>query len=231
MSNKSRRQKVRSPIPAKADSKPVTTQKYNKVYETLVEDETDIIGQLAYCIYKQSKQKFIQEFESINHRRPNDLELNNHVLCSEMPALDMYTMQAERAVKELVGQAAAEKEIELEKHFKERLWQFIHRHEPEGFWERKWRMFKSLIHGGVGGVFGNAFTTLLLILFFFWASSSETRDSFYSSAKENLVTGFAKVIGLEVEVVPEIKTSNLGRPEHNATGIGDSDSQLNTGIN
>ncbi|MEZ8701410.1 hypothetical protein AB6D74_06040 [Vibrio cyclitrophicus] len=201
MNNKNRRRQNK-PTPSPKDSKAPLIEKYNKVYEELVEDETDIIGQLAYCLYKQSKQKFIQEFEKNNSRRPNDSELNNHVLCSEMPALEMYSAQAERTVKELVSQAATEKEKALEKHFKERLWHFIHRHEPEGFWERKWRMIKSLIHGGVGGVFGNAFTTLLLIWFFFWASSSETRDSFYGSAKENLITGFAQVIGIEVKIVP-----------------------------
>ncbi|EGR4675569.1 hypothetical protein C4G56_RS23900 [Vibrio parahaemolyticus] len=200
--NTKNRRRQNKPAPTAKSQQVSPAEKYNKVYEMLVEDETDIIGQLAYCLYKQSKQKFIQEFEKNNSRRPNDAELNNHVLCSEMPALDMYSAQAARTVKELVGQAATEKEKALEKHFKERLWQFIHRHEPEGFWERKWRMLKSLIHGGVGGVFGNAFTTLLLIWFFFWASSSETRDSFYGSAKENLVTGFAQVIGIEVKIVP-----------------------------
>ncbi|CAH7382286.1 conserved hypothetical protein [Vibrio chagasii] len=225
--NTKNRQRQNKSIPPQ--NKALPTQQYNKVYEELVEDETDIIGQLAYCLYKQSKQKFIQEFEKNNSRRPNDAELNNHVLCSEMPALGMYSAQAKRTVKELVSQAATEKEKALEKHFKERLWRFIHRHEPEGFWERKWRTAKSLIHGGVGGVFGNAFTTLLLIWFFFWASSNETRESFYGSAKENLVTGFAQVIGIEVKIVPTQLITPPTPEQPQKTALDSSSSNLESG--
>ncbi|WP_214656643.1 hypothetical protein, partial [Vibrio anguillarum] len=122
-------------------------------------------------LYKKSKQQFIRQFESKNDRRPTDQELANHVNCSEIPTLQMYEDEATRIVKDLLSQAAAEKEEELEKHFKDRLWLFINKHEPEGFIERQWHNIKGLIYGGVGGVFGNFFTTALLILFLFWTAS------------------------------------------------------------
>lgn len=35
---------------------------YNIVYQQLVENDNDVVGQLAYCLYKQSKQKHLREF-------------------------------------------------------------------------------------------------------------------------------------------------------------------------
>lgn len=177
-----------------------STPEYNVVYEKLVKSNKDIVGLLAYCLYKQSKQQFIRKFESRNSRRPTDTELANHVSCSEIPTLPMYRDEATLSVSLLLSQAAAEKEEELEKHFKERLWLFINKHEPEGFLERQWSRLKGLVYGGVGGVFGNFFTTALLVLFLFWAASTETRDGFFASAKENLVSGLAQVIGVQVEI-------------------------------
>lgn len=190
--------------PASAEGS-TSAKQYNVVYEKLVDSKDDFVGLLAYCLYKQSKQDFIREFEQLNNRSPSNEELSNHVTCSEIPRLDMYRQEALRSVQELLSQAASEKEEELEKHFKDRLWLFIHRHEPEGFLEKHWRSFKGLLYGGVGGVFGNFFTTLLLILFLFWSASTDTRDSFFISAKENLVSGLAEVMGVEVTLPKKIE--------------------------
>lgn len=79
---------------------------YNVVYQQLVNDDNDVVGQLAYCLYKQSKQQYLQEFERLNQRRPTDLELRNHVVCAELPALGMYREKSTRVVSELLAQAA-----------------------------------------------------------------------------------------------------------------------------
>lgn len=54
--------------------------------------------------------------------------------------------------------------------------------------------------GGAGGVVGNVFTTLLVLLVLFGAASSATQDEFTKRAKENLVSGLAKVIGISVSI-------------------------------
>ncbi|WP_318516594.1 hypothetical protein [Photobacterium leiognathi] len=194
--------------PEHRTSESESSSKYNVVYEKLVKNNKDIVGLLAYCLYKQSKQQFIREFEKQNDRRPTDSELANHVNCSEIPTLPMYREEATRSVALLLSQAAAEKEEELEEHFKERLWLFINKHEPEGFLERQWHNLKGLLYGGVGGVFGNFFTTALLVLFLFWAASTETRDGFFNSAKENLVSGLAQVIGVQVTIASDTDNNN-----------------------
>lgn len=173
---------------------------YNVVYQQLVIDETDIVGQLAYCLYKQSKQKYLREFQRLNGRRPSDAELRIHVNCAELPALSDYRDKATQVMAEVLAQAAQEKQEELEKHFKNQLWEFINRHQPETLIERGWRGFKGLVYGGAGGVLGNLFTTLIVLLILFGAASSATQDEFTRSAKENLVSGLAKVIGVGVNI-------------------------------
>ncbi|WP_434771683.1 hypothetical protein [Pseudomonas entomophila] len=116
------------------------------------------MGQLAYCLYKQSKQKYLREFQRLNGRRPTDAELRIHVNCAELPALDDYRDKATQVMAEVLAQAAQEKQDTLEKHFKNQLWEFINRHQPETLAERGWRGFKGLLFGGAGGVVGNVFT-------------------------------------------------------------------------
>jgi hypothetical protein len=173
---------------------------HNVVYQKLVKNDEDIVGQLAYCLYKQSKQQYLKAFESRNNRRPTDVEVRNHVDCAELPALVMYKEKATRMVEVLLAQAAQEKQEELEEHFKHRLWLFISRHKHESFAERGWHGFKSLMFGGAGGVVGNFFTTALVLLFLFWAASNASREEFSKSAKESLVSGLAEIIGVGVTI-------------------------------
>lgn len=173
---------------------------YNIIYDELVKNDRDVVGQLAYCLYKQSKQQYMRTFELRNNRRPTDEEVRNHVECSELPSLDLYKHKAEGVLTDLLTHAATEKQNELEKHFNDRLWKFINRHQHEGFAERSWHSFKNLMFGGAGGVVGNFFTTVLVLLFLFWAASNATRDEFSKSAKESLVSGLAEIIGVAVTI-------------------------------
>ena len=57
-----------------------------------------------------------------------------------------------------------------------------------------------MVYGGAGGVLGNLFTTVLVLLILFGAASSATQDEFTKRAKENLVSGLAKVMGVAVDI-------------------------------
>lgn len=181
-----------------AGLKPTAVPAYNLVFEKLVKNEKDIVGQLAYSLYKQSKQQYLREFQNKNHRVPSDSEIADHVDCAELPVLDRYRDKATLVFSELMSQTAAEKQDELEKHFKARLWQFINRHQPESFAERSWFKLRALLFSGLGGVVGNLLTTLFVLLFLFWAASNVTREEFTRSAKESLVSGMAEIIGVNV---------------------------------
>ncbi|WP_256665212.1 hypothetical protein [Pseudomonas sp. SLFW] len=46
--------------------------RYNHIFNALVADEDDILGQLAYAAYKRQKIEFIQAFKDKNGTDPED---------------------------------------------------------------------------------------------------------------------------------------------------------------
>lgn len=178
---------------------------HNVMYEKLVENPDDMVGQLAYCMYKQSKQQYLQQFAKRNNRQPTDAEVRNHVHCAELPAVEMYKDTANSLFNEYLAQAIQEKLDEMEKHYKAELWLFIKRHKPESLGERTVQGFKALLFGGVGGVVGNALTTLIVILLLFSAASSVTRDDFAKSSKERIISGLAETldVGITIDSAPK----------------------------
>ena len=178
-----------------------SSKNYNKVYETLVTDENDIVGFIAYCVYKRSKQKYITTFEEKFNKRPTSDEILTHVLCSEMPSLEDYRSKAERILEVLLEQAVSEKEAELEKIFQRKQWQYVRGYEPPSLLDKFFTFFKS----SFSGVMGNFITTIIVIVFLYSVSSQASKDGLKSGAKENIVSGIAKLLGVEtIKVKPPV---------------------------
>lgn len=69
---------------------------YNFIYRELVEDQNDIVGHIAYALYKADKIKFIEKFkEDHNSSEPTekDLEPFHNISCIE-GSLDRYKLTA-----------------------------------------------------------------------------------------------------------------------------------------
>lgn len=69
---------------------------YNFIYRELVEDQNDIVGHIAYALYKADKIKFIEKFkEGHNSLEPTeeDLEPFHSISCIE-GSLDRYKLTA-----------------------------------------------------------------------------------------------------------------------------------------
>ncbi|EME9750177.1 hypothetical protein N0725_04930 [Pseudomonas aeruginosa] len=175
------------------------------MYEKLVDNPDDIVGQLAYCMYKQSKQQYLQQFIARNNRRPSDAEVSTHVYCAELPAVGMYKSTANNLFNDYLAQAIEDKLNEMEKRYKAELWLFIKRHKPESKFEQFLHGSKALFLGGIGGVVGNALTTLIVILLLFGAASSVTRDDFAQSTKERIISGLAETFGVDISIKPAPK--------------------------
>lgn len=191
------------PLPSANDDESVV--EHNVMYEKLVDNTEDIVGQLAYCMYKQSKQQYLQQFASRNNRQPSDAEVRNHVHCAELPAVEMYKVTANNLFNDYLAQAIQDKLDEMEKHYKAELWLFIKRHKPESKFEQALHGSKALFFGGLGGVVGNAMTTLIVIILLFGAASSVTRDDFAQSSKERIISGLAETFGVGVTISPARK--------------------------
>ena len=173
-----------------------TPQNYNKVYETLVTNEDDIVGFVAYSLYKKSKQEYITAFEKENNRKPTSEEILTHVLCSEMPSLKLYRARAEQIVTALLRQAADEKQKELEKVFQRKLWEYVKGYNPPSLLDKFFTFFKS----SWSGVAGNFITTFIVILFLYSVSTQASKDSLEFGAKQNIVSGIAKLLGVKIEI-------------------------------
>lgn len=71
-------------------------RQYNFIYSELVDDDNDIVGHIAYSLYKSDKIKYIEDFKNKNHgQEPTEDDLKNfHEVCCIQANIDRYKMQA-----------------------------------------------------------------------------------------------------------------------------------------
>lgn len=90
--------------------------KYNFIYEKLVTAEDDLVGLIAYGIYKKHKIEYITKFKDEKHREPTEEECHSFVIASTTETqLDSYRSQAETMLSEMVGNIACEEIAKFEK--------------------------------------------------------------------------------------------------------------------
>ncbi len=83
--------------------------RYNFIYEKLVMAEDDLVGLIAYGIYKKHKIEFITSIKETEHRDPTEDECRSFFATSTTPfQLDAYRSQAETMLSEMVGSIADE---------------------------------------------------------------------------------------------------------------------------
>lgn len=82
---------------------------YNFIYEKLVTAEDDVLGLIAYGIYKQHKIEFITKIKEENKREPTQEECNSFFAASTTESqLNNYRNQAEALLSETVANIANE---------------------------------------------------------------------------------------------------------------------------
>lgn len=87
---------------------------YNFIYEKLVTAENDLVGLIAYGIYKKHKIEYITRIKEESGREPTDDECRSFFAFSTAPSqLANYRSQAETMLLETVGNIANE---ELERY-------------------------------------------------------------------------------------------------------------------
>ena len=79
---------------------------YSKVYKLLVNGEDDLVGQIAYAIYKQQKIEKITRFTTQNKRPPSDEELSSFMENAESETQRrFYNDRAVSILKEFLEQS------------------------------------------------------------------------------------------------------------------------------
>ena len=92
-------------------------EEYNKMYDSLVSSDDDIIGLIAYGIYKRHKRKFIINHTKAHGIRPNDKEMENF-MTSALSQLDRYKKEGQDIFLSSVGNAVQKEYEKSEEHKK-----------------------------------------------------------------------------------------------------------------
>jgi predicted PurR-regulated permease PerM len=93
-------------------------RKFSFIYSEIVEDENDMIGHIAYSLYKSSKIKYIEQFKIENGgNNPSEMDLNAFHMSARttIPALKI---QAEQVLSNFTQFALEETVSEIEKEIK-----------------------------------------------------------------------------------------------------------------
>ena len=81
-------------------------KKYNYIYGKLVSSPEDVIGLLAYSIYKQHKIEFIEDFKKKKGSAPTDADIENFIMSSVTQSqLEKYRESANTILSETVADA------------------------------------------------------------------------------------------------------------------------------
>ena len=73
---------------------------YNFIYEKLVSTPTDVVGIIAYSLYKKKKVEYIKNFKQRYGKDPEDLDLQSfYVSTNTESRLNGYGVQAKEIVR------------------------------------------------------------------------------------------------------------------------------------
>jgi len=85
------------------------TGRYNSIYKELVSADDDLVGLIAYGIYKKHKIEFITKIKDEQGCEPTDAECKSFFAASTTESqLQNYRRQAETMLSEMVGNIANE---------------------------------------------------------------------------------------------------------------------------
>lgn len=94
-------------------------QPYSFIYRELVESEDDLVGLIAYGIYKKHKIEFIRKIKSEQNREPETADFESFCAASTTKSqLSSYRNQAEAMLSETLGNIA---DAELRRYEEEML--------------------------------------------------------------------------------------------------------------
>jgi hypothetical protein len=166
---------------------------YNFIYSRLVENEFDILGHIAYAIYKQQKIAHIEEFKNENQREPTDQELIPfNKFTSSQASIDGYRIKAERILQSFMDNILEETVVDIEndckKNQSEILKEIIQPIAPPTNWRRFWNgVLQSIIGAFIFSIIIAAFVII-----------NQTRDKGIESVIEN-------TFDVKIEKVPNEK--------------------------
>lgn len=139
---------------------PKDEKDYNDAFERLVSDETDIVGHVAYALYKIDKQEWIKQ------KKASGEEIDVSVFVEQLTdrRLGYYRMKAEniitRFAEETANNALAEAHNKLETEYRTKYEELAKSCAPQGWFYGFWQGIASSL--AISLFFG--FIVLIIIL-------------------------------------------------------------------
>lgn len=96
----------------------MTQRTYNFIYKKLVKDKDDVLGIIAYSLYKRNKIDFIHKFEADHGSPPSDVEMKTfHASSTTESSLEGFRRQAVDLARAFMDSALDEERQELEQEY------------------------------------------------------------------------------------------------------------------
>jgi hypothetical protein len=136
------------------------SRKYNFIYSKLVEDNDDVVGHIAYSLYKNEKIEFIETFKEKHGSEPTELDLEPfHISSCTNGSLERFKRMAivilQEFTNELLGRTIKDIEHNVISNHKKYLRETVDEIKPPS-------IGMSYLHGILQSVLG-AFLFLLLM--------------------------------------------------------------------
>lgn len=125
-------------------------RKYNYIYKTMVKSDTDVIGCIAYSLYKSEKVRYIEDFKKEHTTEPSedDLDIFHHIMASE-ESISRFRMQASTILAqfsdETLNSAIEQYEDDLEKNQMDALKKVVQKMQPKWWQNILWSVIASII--------------------------------------------------------------------------------------
>ncbi|MFW9082945.1 hypothetical protein ACOI7N_00025 [Pseudomonas sp. P2758] len=107
---------------------------YNYIYTKLVENENDILGIIAYSLYKRQKIEYVQSLKEKKGCDPSDGDLSQfHDVSNSQFQLQAYRNQADKLAQDFLTISLETRAEELEKYYNDQATSEIKSYKPN-YW-------------------------------------------------------------------------------------------------
>lgn len=152
-------------------------RKYNYIYKQLVEDRGDIIGHIAYALYKEDKIEYINKFkEEHNNNEPteDDLKPFNDISCTP-GSVDKYKFVASTILQSFLENSLEETKRDIEDNINRNHIELIRKAiEPI----KPISLGRSYLHGITQSVIGAVLFMILMCALVFLLNFSKQQYTF-----------------------------------------------------
>lgn len=85
------------------------SRRYSYIFSKLVGDDSDIVGHIAYALYKTDKVSYIERFKESNKRDPTDEDLDAfHSVSSQEESVQKYRFVAAHILRDFLDNSLKE---------------------------------------------------------------------------------------------------------------------------